>query len=161
MQSHSWKLTVVRLVNIFLPLSELEPRNYFYKSSPLDSVLTYSNYVHTPKFPKIHFNIILTSVSNSPKRSISNKFSHQASLCISCLSSVCRIYIYIYINCETTFCEAYSPAPLSFSHLIPNITSTPCFQTPLMYALAWTWETKFHTHIPQESKLKEYEKVKA
>jgi len=32
---------------------------------------------------------------------------------------------------ETTFCEPSIVAPLSFSHFVPHITSTPCYQTPL------------------------------
>jgi hypothetical protein len=69
-----------------------------HRSPPLVPIMSKMNPLHNllPYLFKIHFNIILTSVSNSPKRSISNKFSHQASLCISFLSSVCRIYIYIY-----------------------------------------------------------------
>lgn len=43
---------------------------------------------------KTHFNIIHTSTPKYSRRSISGRFSHQASLWISLLSSVCRICIF-------------------------------------------------------------------
>jgi hypothetical protein len=110
-----------------------------HKSPPLVPIMSKMNSLHNllPYFFKISFNISLTSVSNSSRRSTSNRFSHQVCLCISLLPQrAANVYSVHSTNYETTFCEAYFAAPLSLSHSVPNITSTPYFQTPLMYAPA-------------------------
>ena len=129
-------------------------------------ILSQLDPVHTPtsRYLKIHLNIILPSMPESPKWSLSFRFPHQNPVYASpfpypiCLTCPVHLILLDFIT-RTILVEEYRSlssslysflhSPVTSSLLGPKFSSAPYSQTPSAYIPPSVWAPKFHTHTKQ------------
>jgi hypothetical protein len=155
----------------------VKPESSLLCSQQPDTILSHIKLVHAFQINtfKIHFHSVLQSMHKSSNQSLSLRFPHQNTVYHSPLPHTCHLpwpslfscfehlYIltiavsgkYAYLHTQIIFSEEYTSwnyslynflqPPVNSSLLGPNI-----FLRTLM---SNTWDTKFHTHMEQYTKL--------
>ena len=120
----------------------------------------------TSHFLKINLNIILPSMSGSPKWSLSFRFSHQNPVYVFHLPHTCYMprpahYSQFYnlqniglgVQIIKLFVMFFSTPLLPRPSWAQIFSSTPYSHTLSAYVPLPVWATKFHTHTKQQAKL--------
>jgi hypothetical protein len=139
-----------------------------HKIPPPTSILSHMNQIRTlqPYFPKISFNIVLSSTPRSFKWSLSFRLSSQNFVRISHLPNSCQMVCpchlplfddpnniwWIHII-KLLIMQFFFHPPVTSSALSLNVLLSSPFSNTVSLCSSINVETKFHTHTKQEVKL--------